>query len=130
MIYILILQEPCVHQTKNLGEAVKLSMDVMFKVNSSDEKFNYEWWFDDERIETDDEQYEVSDEGVLSIREFHKDNEGKYVCVASTTCQPVMSVSTEEELSLAGRRSKQRVHCISTINAFITQLLQKTLIQK
>ena len=127
---MLITQEPCICQTKHFGEAVQLSMNVMFKVNSSDEKFNYEWWFDDEKIDVDDEQYDVSDNGVLSIKEFHKDHEGKYICVASTISQPVMSVSTQGELTLTGKRSKGRLHCNYVIDAFITQLLQKTLILK
>ena len=101
---MLILQEPLVHRTVDLGKAVNLSNDLIFKVKNNDEKLLYEWWFDDEEIEEDDDRYNVSDTGVLSIQEFEKDYEGIYRCIVSTTSQPVMSVSTEVQLILTGKR--------------------------
>ena len=66
-------------------------------------KLRYEWWFDDEEIEEDDERYNISDTGVLSIQEFEKEYEGEYRCIVSTTNPPVMSVSTQVQLSLTGK---------------------------
>ena len=103
-LIILILQEPRVHRTVDLGKAVNLSNDLIFKVKNNDEKLQYEWWFDDEEIEEDNDRYNVSDTGVLSIQEFEKDYEGIYRCIVSTTSQPVMSVSTEVRLNLIGKR--------------------------
>ena len=104
-IICLILQEPHVCQTVDLGKAVELPIDLIFKVKYSDEKLQYEWWFDDEEIEEDDDSYSISDKGVLLIHEFEKDHEGKYRCIVSTTSQPVMSVSTEVQLNLTGKRA-------------------------
>jgi hypothetical protein len=85
-----------------LGKAVELSVDLMFKLKSSDEKLQYEWWFDDEEIEEDDEHCKVKESGVLSIQEFEKEFEGKYRCIISTTSKPIQSVSTEVQLQLTG----------------------------
>ena len=98
------MQKPRVHRTVDLGKAVNLSSDLIFKVKNNDEKLLYEWWFDDEEIEEDDDRYNVSDNGVLSIQEFEKDYEGTYRCIVFTTSQPVMSVSTEVQLNLTGKR--------------------------
>ena len=76
----------------------------MFKVKDCDDKLQYEWWCDDEEIE-DDDNYSISDTGVLLIKEFEKEHEGKYRCIVSTTSQPVMSVSTEVQLNLTGKRA-------------------------
>ena len=79
-------------------------MDLMFEVKSSDEKLNYEWWLNNKRIKEDDGHYKVNNTGVLSMQEFEKNYEGKYKCIVSTTSQPVMSVSAEVELNLAGKK--------------------------
>ena len=102
--HFLILQEPHLCLITDLGKPVDLSINLIFKIKASDEKLRYEWWFDDEKIEEDDERYSISDTGVLSIQEFEKDCEGEYRCIASTTNQPVMSVSTQVQLNLTGKR--------------------------
>ena len=81
----------------------------MFKVKNSDEKLQYQWLFDDEEIE-DDDSFSISNKGVLSIHEFEKDHEGKYRCIVSTTSQPVMSVLTEVQLNLTGKRAVTTAH--------------------
>ena len=93
-----------------MGKAIDLSTDLILKVRNSDEKLQYQWWFDDEEIEEDDDRYNISDTGVLSIQEFEKDYEGKYRCIISTTSQPVMSVSTEVRLNLTGKRAVIMAH--------------------
>ena len=106
-------------------------MDVILKVKSSDEKLNYEWWLDDDRIDKDDDRhYKISDKGVLSIQEFEKYYEGKYKCIVSTTSQPVMSVSVEAEVNLTGKRSRASASdlCIYVMNDFTIWLLLKFLI--
>ena len=95
-----ILQEPHDCQTVDLGKAVELSVD---QVKSSDERLQYQWWFEDEEIEEDDKRYILNDSGVLSIQEFEKYYEGKYKLVVSTFSEPVMSVSTEVQLKLTGK---------------------------
>ena len=95
-----ILQEPHDCQTVDLGKAVELSVD---QVKSSDERLQYQWWFEDEEIEEDDKRYKLNDSGVLSIQEFEKYYEGKYKLVVSTFSEPVMSVSTEVQLKLTGK---------------------------
>ncbi len=99
----LIIQEPHDCQTIDLGKTVELSVDLIFKVKSSDEKLQYKWCFDDEEIEEDDECRKVKECGVLSIQEFEKQFEGKYRCIISTTSKPIQSVSTEVQLQLTGK---------------------------
>ena len=86
-----------------MGKAVELSIDLIFKVKSSDEKLRYEWLIDDEEIEEDDGHYKLSESGVLSIQEFEKEVEGVYKFIISTTSEPVLSVSTEVRLQLTGK---------------------------
>lgn len=78
-------------------------MDPNVQVKTSDERLQYQWWFEDEEIEEDDERYKSNDSGALSIHEFEKDYEGKYKLVVSTFSEPVMSVSTEVQLKLTGK---------------------------
>ena len=99
------MQEPHACQINDVGEQVKLSADVIFEVKSTSEKVKYEWWIDDERIKEDDDRYKISDTGVLSIHEFEKCFEGQYKCIFSTTSEPVMSVSTQVQLSLTGKET-------------------------
>ena len=101
---ICIMQEPHACLTGDVGEEIKLSADVIFKVKSSNEKVKYEWWVDDERIKEDDDHYKISDTGVLLIHEFEKCLEGQYACIISTTNKPMMSVSAQVQLSLTGNR--------------------------
>ena len=98
-----IIQEPCACQTIDLGKAVELSVDLIFKVKSSNEKLRYEWLVDDEEIEEDDRRYKLKESGVLSIQEFEKEVEGIYKFIISTTSEPVLSVSTEVQLQLTGK---------------------------
>ena len=98
ILNILILQEPNDYKTVDLGKAVELSVDLNVQVKLSDEKLQYQWWFED-----DDERYKLNDSGELSIQEFEKDYEGKYKLVVSTFSEPVMSVSTEVQLKLTGK---------------------------
>ena len=93
-----IIQEPCAYQIIDLGKAVELSVDLIFKVKSSNEKLRYEWLVDDEKIEEDDGRYKLNESGVLSIQEFEKEVEGVYKFKMSTTSKPVLSVSTEVQL--------------------------------
>jgi hypothetical protein len=113
------MQEPCVCKTYDIGEKVKLSPDLLFKVKSTDEKVKYEWRIDDERIKEDDHRYKISDAGVLSIQEFEKMFEGQYVCTFSTASRPMMSVSTQVRLNLTGKE----------INRLLLLLLLSTLIK-
>ena len=99
----LIIQEPHICQTVDLGKVVELSIDLLFKVKSSDEKLRYRWLVDDEEIEEDDGRYKLNESGVLSIQEFEKEVEGVYKFTISTTCEPVLSVSTEVQLQLTGK---------------------------
>ena len=78
-------------------------MDPNVQVKTSDERLQYQWWFEDEEIEEDDERYKLNDSGALSIQEFEKDYEGKYKLVVSTFSEPAMSVSTEVQLKLTGK---------------------------
>ena len=86
-----------------MGKAVKLSVDLNVQVKSSDERLQYQWWFEDEEIEEDEECYKLNDSGALSIQEFEKDYEGVYKLIVSTFSEPVMSVSTEVQLKLTGK---------------------------
>ena len=97
------MQEPHACQTSDIGEQVKLSTDLLFKVKSTNEKVKYEWWVDDERIKEDDDRYKISDTGVLSIQEFEKNLQGDYLCFLSTASEPVMSVSAQIQLNLTGK---------------------------
>ena len=99
----LLMQEPHACQTNDLGEHVKLSTDLLFKVKSIDEKVKYEWWIDDERIREDDDRYSISDTGVLSIQEFQKHLEGDYICIFSSENEPMMLVSAQVQLNLTGK---------------------------
>ena len=101
----IIIQKPHASQTNVVGEQVELSADIIFKVKSTNEKVKCEWWVDDTRIEEDDDRYNSSDTGVLSIHECEKCCEGQYVCIFSTTSKPVISVSTEVQLSLTGKET-------------------------
>ena len=75
-------------------------------MKSGDEKVNYEWWVDDERVQGDDDRYKmISDTDVLSIQEFEKSYEGNYKCILSTTNEPVMSVSAQVQLKLTGKQA-------------------------
>ena len=78
-------------------------MDLNVQVKSSDERLQYQWWFEDEEIEEDEECYKLNDSGALSIQEFEKDYEGVYKLIVSTFSEPVMSVSTEVQLKLTGK---------------------------
>ena len=95
-----IIQEPRACQTVDLGKAVDLSVDLIFKVERSDKKLKYKWLVDDEEIEEDDGRYKLKESGVLSIQEFEKEVEGVYKFKMSTTSKPVLSVSTEVQLQL------------------------------
>ena len=98
-----MIQEPCACQTVDLGKAVDLSVDLIFKVERSDKKLKYKWLVDDEEIEEDDGRYKLKESGVLSIQEFAKELEETYQCVISTTSEPVLSVTTEVQLQLTGK---------------------------
>ena len=98
-----MIQEPRACQTVDLGKAVDLSVDLIFKVERSDEKLKYKWLVDDEEIEEDDGRYKLKESGVLSIQEFAKELEETYQCVISTTSEPVLSVTTEVQLQLTGK---------------------------
>ena len=98
-----MIQEPRACQTVDLGKAVDLSVDLIFKVQCSDEKLKYKWLVDDEEIEENDGRYKLKESGVLSIQEFARELEGKHQCVISTTSQPVLSVTTEVQLQLTGK---------------------------
>ena len=98
-----MIQEPSACQTIDLGKAVDLSVDLIFKIKRSDEKLQYKWLVDDEEIEGDDGCYELKESGVLTIKEFESELEGNYQCVISTTSQPVLSVTTEVQLQLTGK---------------------------
>ena len=100
-IIVFTIQEPLIHHTKNLDAQVELSPDLTFKVKSSEEKLNYVWWLNNERIRK--ERYDVSESGVLSIQKFEKNYEGRYKCIISTRSQPAMSVSLEMQLHLTGK---------------------------
>ena len=97
------MQEPHACQTNDLGEQVKLSTDLHFKMKSIDEKVKYQWWIDDERIKEDDDRYKISDTGVLSIQEFEKHLEGDYICIFSSASEPLMLVSAQIQLNLTGK---------------------------
>ena len=97
------MQEPNDYKTVDLGKAVELSVDLNVQVKLSDERLQYQWWFEDEEIDEDDERFKLNDSGELSIQEFEKDYEGKYKLVVSTFSEPVMSVSTEVQLKLTGK---------------------------
>ena len=97
------MQEPHACQTSEVGEQVKLSTDLIFEIESTNEKVKYEWWVDDEKIIEDDDCYKISDTGVLSIHEFEKCFEGQYLCILSTVNEPIMSVSTQVQLCLTGK---------------------------
>ena len=101
-----MIQEPSACQTVDLGKAVDLSVDIIFKVKHSDEKVQYKWLVDDEEIEEDNGRYKLTESGVLSIQEFESELEGNHRCVISTTSQPVLSVTTEVQLQLTGRTAK------------------------
>ena len=101
-----MIQEPSACQTVDLGKAVDLSVDLIFKVKHSDEKLQYKWLVDDEEIEDDDGRYELKKSGVLSIKEFENEIEGNHWCVISTTSQPVLSVTAEVQLQLTGKIAK------------------------
>ena len=98
-----MIQEPNACRTIDLGKAVDLSIDLIFKVRHSDEKLQYKWLVDDEEIEEDDRRYKLKESGVLAIQEFEKDVEGQYQCVISTINLPVLSVITEVQLQLTGK---------------------------
>ena len=112
------MQEPHVCLTSDVGEEIKLSTDVIFKVKSTNEKVKYEWSVDDKKIKENDDCYKISDTGVLSIQEFEKKYEGKYVCTLSTASKPVMSLSTQVQVNLKG---KEMYMCLYTSvkNAFV-----------
>jgi hypothetical protein len=76
----------------------------------SDEKIKYEWMVDHKKIKEDDDRYKISDTGVLSIKQFEKNFEGKYVCTLSTASEPVMSVSTQVQLNLMGKELYRYVY--------------------
>ena len=97
------MQEPHACQTVDLGKAVELSVDLIFKVKSSDEKLQYKWLVDGKEIEKDGERYKLKESGVLSIQDFEKEVEGQYQCIISTTSKPVLSVSTELQLQLTSK---------------------------
>ena len=98
-----MIQEPRACQTVDLGKAVDLSVDLIFKVKHRDEKLQYKWLADDEEIKEDDGRYKLKESGILSIQEFERECEETYQCVISTTSQPVLSVTTEVQLQLTGK---------------------------
>ena len=98
-----MIQEPRACQTVDLGKAVDLSVDLIFKVKHRDEKLQYKWLVDDEEIREDDGRYKLKESGILSIQEFERKCEETYQCVISTTSQPVLSVTTEVQLQLTGK---------------------------
>ena len=99
------MQEPHACQTSEVGGQVKLSIDLIFEIESTYEIVKYEWWFDDEKIKEDDDCYKISDTGGLFIHEFEKCFEGQYLCIYSTVNEPVMSVSTQVQLYLTGKKT-------------------------
>ena len=101
-----MIQEPSACQTIDLGKAIDLSVDLLFKVKRSDEKLEYKWLVDDEEIEEDDGRYKLKESGVLSIQNFERKFEGNHRCVISTTSQPVLSVTAEVQLQLTGKIAK------------------------
>ena len=99
------MQEPHACLTSDVGEEIKLSTDIVFKVKSTDEKVKYEWSVNDKKIKENDDCYKISNNGVLSIQEFEKKYEGTYVCTLSTVSQPVVSVSTQVQVNLKGKET-------------------------
>ena len=97
------MQEPHACLTGDVGEEIRLSTDVIFKVKSTDEKVKYEWTVNDKKIKGNDDCYKISDNGILSIQEFEQKYEGKYVCTLSTASKPVMSLSTHIQVNLKGK---------------------------
>ena len=99
------MQEPHACLTSDVGEEIKLSTDVIFKVKSTNEKVTYEWSVNDKKIKENDDCYKISDEGVLSIQEFEKKYEGTYVCTLSTASQPIISISAQVQVHLKGKET-------------------------
>ena len=97
------MQKPHACRICDVGEEIKLSTDVIFKIKSTNEKVKYEWWVNDKKIKEDDERYRISDTRVLAIQEFESRSEGTYMCTLSTASEPVISVSTQVQLSLTGK---------------------------
>ena len=96
------LQEPHVTQRNHLGKKVQLSMNVQFKVKSS-EILHYQWFIDGDDISENDERYSGINSSALTIEHFENDHVGMYTCVISTTTQPTLSMSAESKLELEGQ---------------------------
>ena len=94
------MQEPRVCRKSELGETVQLSVDLIHRVKSSDERFRFEWWADGRRIRKS-KGIQGSDTNTLSIDEFENKHKGTYECVISTTSPPTMSVSAKIDLDFA-----------------------------
>ena len=94
------MQEPRVCKKSELGETVQLSVDLIHRVKSSDERFRFEWWADGRRIRKI-KGIQGSDTDTLSIDQFENKHKGTYECIISTTSPPTMSVSAKVDLDFA-----------------------------
>ena len=74
--------------------------------NSSSNQLKYQWSRIinevEEKIE-DEECYKNSDSKILKIDCFESKYAGTYLCVISTSSQPVVSMSAEVELDIPGK---------------------------
>ena len=105
---LLSLQEPCDHQTKDLGSVVKLSTDHLFITTASSEQLKYQWSRitneGEEKIE-DEECFKNSDSKTMVIDGFENKSTGTYRCVISTSNQLEVLMSVEVELDLPGKHN-------------------------
>ena len=97
------LQEPHVHQTQDLGDAVALSMEHLFMATSSSNPLVYKWMFNGQKIAVSDKRFKDSDTNALKIDCFECKYVGTYKCIISTADQPTVSMSAKVKLESRGK---------------------------
>ena len=96
-----LIQEPHIFKKGKASRKVYLCIDnLLFKIKDGRKSPVCEWWFDDDKIEPDDEHYKHKNDNIrmsfeLSILHFQSKLKGAYQCIVSTAESPAVSTAVE-----------------------------------
>ena len=96
-----LLQKPHIFKKGKESKRVCLCIDnLLFKIKDGRKSPVCEWWFDDNKIGSDDEDYKHKNDNTkmpfeLSIPHFKNELKGAYQCIVSTAELPAVSTAVE-----------------------------------